>query len=416
MTLFKTSFWTGLSTIIKLAANFIVAKVLAVYVGPAGFAIIGQFQNFVSMVLTFSGNMIQSGVIKYIAEFKNDQNEKTKILSTAFLICLIASFVIALFLFFLDHFFALILLKDINLSWLINVFSVALIFYVLNTLITSILNGEGRIKTLTVINMATSLMGLFLTYFLAKNMGLKGALLAQILSQSVVFVITLAVIVKIRFKWSDFMHGIDFRYLIKLLKFAGMAIFSALTVPVAQIVIRTYIGHTLSWQEAGYWQAVTRISDAYLLLVTSTLSVYYLPKLSALQGSFAIKKEMKKAYSAVFPIVVLMALCIFIFRKEIVLTLFSPEFIAMLPLFLFQLLGDIFKIGSWLIAYNMLAKAMTQLFICSEIIFSLSYCVLSIVFIRFFGLQGVTMAFCLNYLVYWGFMGIVFYRKFQDAA
>jgi O-antigen/teichoic acid export membrane protein len=186
-----------------------------------------------------------------------------------------------------------------------------------------------------------------------------------------------------------------------------------LMIPIVQIIIREHIGHVLSWQDAGYWQAVTRISDGYLLLITATLSVYYLPKLSGLKHVSEIKEEMKQAYLKIFPCVIGLAVLVFIFKKEIIFLLFSSQFMPMEPLFLFQLLGDVFKIASWLVAYNMVAKAMTGIFIFSEVFFGVSYCLLSLLFIHFFGLRGVTMAFCLNYLTYWGFMRTIIFRKLK---
>jgi len=51
MTLGKTSFFVAISTGIKIITLFIISKMIAIYVGPAGLAIIGQLQNFVSIVL-----------------------------------------------------------------------------------------------------------------------------------------------------------------------------------------------------------------------------------------------------------------------------------------------------------------------------------------------------------------------------
>jgi PST family polysaccharide transporter len=44
----------------------------------------------------------------------------------------------------------------------------------------------------------------------------------------------------------------------------------------------------------------------------------------------------------------------------------------MKPLFTYQLLGDFFKIGSWLLAYLMIAKALAKTFIITEILFAIS--------------------------------------------
>ena len=120
MTLFKTSFWTGLSTLIRLISQFIVVKVLAVYVGPVGFALMGQFQNLITMGLTFSGNMIQTGVVKYVSEFRENEAVKAKLLSTALRVCFISAAVIACILFFGRNILAELILKQAQYGWLLS--------------------------------------------------------------------------------------------------------------------------------------------------------------------------------------------------------------------------------------------------------------------------------------------------------
>ena len=63
MNLLKTSVLNGIASLIKIAAMFVLNKILAVYVGPAGYAAISQFQNFIQMVITFAGNAINTGVV-----------------------------------------------------------------------------------------------------------------------------------------------------------------------------------------------------------------------------------------------------------------------------------------------------------------------------------------------------------------
>ena len=48
-------------------------RVLAVYRGPAGYGVLGQFQNAVQMIITFACGAINTKVTKYTAE--NNQNE-----------------------------------------------------------------------------------------------------------------------------------------------------------------------------------------------------------------------------------------------------------------------------------------------------------------------------------------------------
>jgi PST family polysaccharide transporter len=58
----------------------------------------------------------------------------------------------------------------------------------------------------------------------------------------------------------------------------------------------------------------------------------------------------------------------------------------------------------------MLAKAMTRLFVASEVAFAISYLVLVYLFTARFGLVGTMYAFCVNYVLYLVFNVIVVRR------
>ena len=64
MNLLKTSALNSVAVLIKIATMFILNKILALDVGPAGYAAIGQFQNLIQMVTTFAGSAINTAVIK----------------------------------------------------------------------------------------------------------------------------------------------------------------------------------------------------------------------------------------------------------------------------------------------------------------------------------------------------------------
>ena len=60
----------------------------------------------------------------------------------------------------------------------------------------------------------------------------------------------------------------------------------------------------------------------------------------------------------------------------------------------------------------MVAKAMTRMFIITEILFSLYYYGLTVWFIQLNGLVGVTQAYALNYLTYLILMVILFFKMY----
>ncbi|RYE13476.1 MAG: O-antigen translocase, partial [Rickettsiales bacterium] len=83
MKLVKTSLFTAVVTFIRIASGFVAGKVVAMITGPAGVALIGQFTNFVSIILTVSNGAINTGVVKYTAENEKNEFKLKKLFSTA---------------------------------------------------------------------------------------------------------------------------------------------------------------------------------------------------------------------------------------------------------------------------------------------------------------------------------------------
>ena len=412
MTLIKTSVLTGISTVIKLVSAFVINKVIAIYIGPSGLAIVGQLQSFTSIITTFSNGAISSGIVKYTAEYQ-DIEEKKKIFSSSIVISLICSLIISIFLFTFSGYLSELILKDIQYSSVFIIFGATIFLFALNMVLISILNGQKEIKKYVLVNIAGSIFSLVFTSILIMQLNLMGALYAMVLNQSVMFFVTLAFVLKSSwFKLEYFKQGLDKESLSKLSKYSLMAIVSALTVPVSHLIIREYIGENLGWDSAGYWQGIWYISTMYLMLVTTTLGVYYLPRLSEIQDNKELRKEIFSGYKIIMPIVILASLIIFLLKEYVILIAFSKDFMPMMELFAWQLIGDVIKIASWLLAYLMLAKAMTKVFIYTEVLFSALFVGLSILFVDKFGLVGITYAYALNYLLYLFMMIFIFRKRF----
>lgn len=184
-------------------------------------------------------------------------------------------------------------------------------------------------------------------------------------------------------------------------KYTAMALTSAACVPLSHIFIRNHLGEAFGWEAAGYWEAMWRLSAAYLMLVTTTLGVYYLPRLSEIKESSELKEEIIQGYKIILPVAVVCGLVIYLLRDFIIGLLFTVDFIPMRDLFAWQMVGDTLKIGSWILAYLMLGKAMMKLFISTEIIFAISFVVLTQSFTTYIGLEGVSIAYAVNYMMYW---------------
>lgn len=411
MNLVRTTLFSGIITIIRIVSGFISSKVIAVYTGPSGVALIGAFTNFISIVLTFANGAINTGVVKFTAEYDNNDEKLKSLFSTSFKISLSCSGFVGLILIIFGSFFSNWIFTTRLYSNPIRVLGLTIILYSLNSLLISILNGKKQIKTYTIVNTVGSIVGLLFTLILVYYFKLEGALYAMVLSQSIIFFVTLFLITQSDwFTWDYFKQNLDVDILKKLSHYSLMAIVSALTVPISQIIIRNMLISTHGMQAAGIWQGMMRISDGYLMLVTTALATYYLPKLSSLHTDRELRVEILQGYKLIIPAVFFSCLFIYVLRSYIIKLLYTPEFINMSNLFFYQLLGDFFKMCSWILAYLMLAKSMTKLFVITEIGFSLLYILLGYICVIYFGVKGITIAFAINYFLY--FLIIVFvFRK-----
>lgn len=404
MNLIRTTFYTGTATIIRTISGFVLSKIVAMQIGPSGLAFFGQFQNFVSMLMQFASGAINTGVVKYTSEFRSDEEEKRKIFSTALKICVFASIPAILLLLFFAEDLSVLFLKSVEYSFVFRIFAVTLLLFVLNNLLMAILNGQQDIRRYTMVNISSSLLGLIITGTLVYFWSLKGALVALATNQSVVFFVTLAMVLKSDwFKCKLFSGSFDKNYFKKLMKYTAMALVSALIVPSSQMYLRNYVGENLSWEQAGYWQGMLKISGAYLSLVTTTLGVYYLPKLSELKEKHELRREILYGFKMILPVVIVFSSLVYIFRDFIIVLLFTKDFMPMRNLFAVQLLGDCIKISSWLFSYLMKAKAMGKVFILTEIFFCVNFLFLSVFFLQTYGLVGLVYAYALNYFLYFIF-------------
>lgn len=411
MNLVKTSLYTSISTAITFISGFVVTKVVAMKIGPEGIAYVGQFQNTTAILTMLATAAIATGVVKYLSEHKDDPEKARKVLNTSFLVVFFSSLGLSVFVMAASGYLSRAIFKTQDF-WLVyflyGLFTMSISF---NIIFSAVLNGLKEIRKFTIINICSSLISLAVTVTLAYFFGVVGVLISASIVSVVIFFINVYFFRQLGIAWLPSFKQPDKTVIKKLAGFSLMTVVSGLVIPAMQIAVRNKIIHDFSPAEAGYWQAITRISDYYLLFITTVLSVYYMPRLSETRNSGELRAEIIKGYKIILPLVGLLALLIWFCKGLIIQVLFTPEFLPMKPLFTFQLLGDFFKMGSWLLAYLMIAKAMTKQFIFTEIIFAISYVGLSYYFIDRFGLVGSTYSFCVNYLLYWIVMWFMMRKK-----
>jgi len=409
--LIKVFSFTGLSTLIKLITSYITVKVVASVIGPAGVALVGQLQNFTAIFTTIGAGGINNGVVKYVSEYKDDESELKKYLKNGFKLTTFFSVISGFFLIILSIYLSKWILFEEKYYYLFLFFGFSLILLSLNNFFLSVLNGFKEFKVFVIISIFTNIVSLLFTIVLVWLYNLQGALIAVVTYQSIILFITLFCLKEKKWFSKELWGDWDKTVIKKYLSFSLMALVTAMTVPVSQLLIRGYIIKEFSISEAGFWEGINRISAMYLMFVTTSFSVYYLPKLAEIKDDRLLRQEIFKTYKIITPIIFITLLLIFLLKDLVINILFTKEFYPMKELFLWQLIGDFFKILSWLLAFIMVAKSMTKMYITTEIVFSVLLVLLSYYFINQKGIIGATQSYCLNYVIYFGTMILIFKNK-----
>ena len=408
--LFKVASLNSASVITKIVAGFLTSKAIALFVGAEGLALIGNLRNFLSSAQSFATLGFYNGVVKYIAEFKENTVELSKTLSTVFYLGFVSTVVVSFLCYFnAEYINGLIFPIYNNYAYVIKIVAIALPFYVLNMFFFSILNGFSKFKILIIINIIGQILALSITLLLIYQNRIDGALIAVAIAESLIFLITLVGVVNRRSLMPLIrVRNVTLEYIRKLGAYSLMALFSAIVLPLVTIAIRTYIIDTIGYEEAGFWEAMNRISKYYLMFVSSLLTLYILPRFSEIDSVKEFRNEVFGFYKSIIPIFFTGLLVIYLLRHFIVSIVFSKDFQPVEELFLWQLLGDFVKVLSVVIAYQFLAKRMFWHYIITEAFSVAILYATSVYFIDKFGVKGATIAHFVSYVMYYGIILLIF--------
>ncbi|MEI4996597.1 O-antigen translocase [Aeromonas caviae] len=400
--LLKVTAMTGLLTLLRMVMGFVIAKVVAVYTGPTGMAMLGQVQSLVGSLNGIINAPVGSGVVRFTAEHKEQGFAVCAPWWRAALqwVLIISGFAIPVGL-LLAKPIAAWLFQDPKLAWVVMVTVCALPSAAIGTLLNSVINGQQLYRRYIGLGMLSAVIsgGVMLSMIALYN--IQGALLAAAVQAALIGIVML--IANLRQPWFKLRYWwgvVDPKARKQIGSYMLMAITSALTVPLSLILVRNILIDQVGWEATGQWQAVYKISEVYLGVITMALSTYYLPRLASLTGADAIINEINRTARVIIPIVATMALGVYFIRDVAISLLFTEAFHSARDLFAIQLTGDVIKVLAWLYAYPMLSRGAVKWFISTEIVFAMSFVTLTYFLVQHHGIMGANMAYVINYMIY----------------
>lgn len=364
----KESVGSFSATAVRIICAFVSNKVLSYFLGPVGFACVGQLQNILSIGQGTSSLSLQNGWVSLTARYKNNADKLNSIWRGGFRLSVFASLITAIslmiFCFFapLSSIFPKIperLVQSAILFSIPGVISLSVI-----SICSSVMNGLSDYKRWALITTLSSILQcLWVVFFV-----LTGSLsvLSIVATQSILSSVFAIVIAKRGgFTYSRFKKGIKENFS-PWGSYAAMGIAPMILTPLICSLTRSFLGSSFGWDAAGLWQGAMKISDFFNVGFSSVLGVVLLPRLSS-SSSERFHSTLKALLWRVLLIAFVSVIVLFAFRNFIIVFCLSDKFLSLSSLLPIQFIGDFFRSGCWCLGLALIARKETVAFLAVEI-------------------------------------------------
>lgn len=401
---------------VSFLLGIISTKIVSVFLGSSGMALLGSFRNFSSMIKSVATLGINNSLVKLFVENQNDKKELSVIYATFFWFFLFVSTFLGITVLIFANFISEFLFFTNSFTNPIRFFGLLLPLMVINSFWLAIYNGLEKFKRIVVIQIISNVLIFSCTAYLIWKDAIAGGLLAVALSELLMVWVTFLFVLKDkRYFQFDLQKVIDKKYLGVIKKFSVMAFLSAVIVPLTLMLIRNFIVDIHSIQDAGIWDATNKLSGFYMMIFSSGLSLYYVPKLASLKTDEEFKVELKFFFKIFVPLFAIVLVVVFLFKGIILNIAFTKEFLKIQEVLIWQLLGDLLKIMTLAFGYQILVKARIKEYIILEIVFNLSYLFLSYYLVKFLSFEGALKAYFYASLILFVLILFMFRKLFLNS-
>ncbi len=362
-TFVTNSFWSLLGSFTSKGINFIVISWIARILGPEDFGEYNVIQSTVGAFGTLSGLGLGLAATKLVAEYRDKDIEKVgRITSTLYLLSIVASFTVAIGFFSLAPLVSKNILNNGNLTLLLQITSIIVVFDSLNGVQNGVLSGLGAFKEISFIGIIVGIATSPLLVFGAFYFGLTGVTVTLLLSRLINVLVNIIYLNR-RCK----IHAISVapqmnKDVLKSIFSIGIPSFlsSFSTSPVNFVSTSIFVNQPLGYLYLGNYSAVVQLRSLVLLLPDSVGNVI----MSQLANAFGNNNILR-------------------FKRTIIVAFLGNLVLSVLPsilLFIFasffqNIFGAQFELSNTLIFVVLstgvlvaLTNAVGYIFICSNLV------------------------------------------------
>lgn len=407
---------TSCAHLSRIVMGLVLIKIIAFYLGAEGMGQIGQFMSMATMVYMVAGGGITNAVIKYVAEYASSPKQLLRFLSTATTYSVVFSCALLCVGVIFSKVIAVAVFKNSGMYWIIIALAFAQLLFAFVNLVVGVSNGLMQTEVYSKIQIIGSALALPIIWVLIVQFGLAGAALSVLVVYAITCVPAFYFYVNSRFVGKVKLRKLKMFEFKRISAFTVMMLTSALTFPVVEMMIRHVLIESSGYAAAGIWQGAVKLSSAYLGFFTVFLAYYFMPTISRLDNKREIGRITIKFLISMMLLFSIGASVFYVGRNFLIPLILADSFDALGDVIVYQLLGDLFRVSSYVIGFIAVAKAATKIYIAAELLQNGLFLLFAMLMLHLYGdIRAVMISYAATYIIYF-IVSAIFFGFYLKAA
>jgi O-antigen/teichoic acid export membrane protein len=414
--IFKATSLFGGVQVFNILISIIRSKFIAVLLGPTGMGIAGLLTSTTSLVTGLTNFGLGTSAVRNVAEAHAQQDKQrigivvTTLRRLVWFTGLLGLFITLIFAPWLSE----LTFGNQNYTYPFMFLSITLLFSQLSAGQNVLLQGTRNLKYLAKANLLGAVLGLLITVPLYYFFGVKGITPALIMASVVTLILSWYFSSKIRID----KIRLSFKEIRQegkgMLIMGFMLSLSGLITLAASYLIRIYIVSEGNVEQVGLYNAGFAIIETYVGLVFTAMGTDYYPRLAGVAHDNQLAKETINQQAEIAILILAPVLMFFfVFSHWAIQLLYSNQFTPVNGMLQWAVLGMFFRAASWSIAFLYLAKGVSKLFFLNELFTKIYSLPFNIIAYKYWGLDGLGIAFLAVYIIYLLQVFIICNRKYE---
>lgn len=412
-----TSLFGGLQ-IYQILISVIKSKFVAVLLGPLGVGIQGLYTSALQFIQGLTSMGLSSSAIRNVSEANGtaDMARVARVVKTLRRLVLCTGLLGLLVVLFLSPVLSKTSFGDSNHIVAFACLSVTLLIDQICAGQKVVLQGMRRLKQLAKASAIGSTFSLFVSVPLYYLYGIKGIVPTLILNSITLLLLSWIYARQVSLPDVEMTAKETVHNGAGMIKMGLAMSWSSILVLGCAYVLRWFIRLESGTEAVGLYTAGFTIINSYVGMVFTAVGTDYYPRLAAVNSDNIKMRTLvnQQGEIAVLILAPLLLICI-VFMPLVLKILYSNQFLAATDFVVIAAVGMMFKLGSWLIAYQFIAKGESKLFVFNETITNVYFLALNLIGYKLLGLAGLGIAFTLSYLIYFIQVFFIAKRRYEYA-